>query len=66
MILTLLYVFILQTSHIKNNQLNGEIQFSKALHMFRENIYKEANTLKDKNQSKEYLQFSTLEVCSTN
>ncbi|XP_076637977.1 zinc finger FYVE-type containing 26 spastizin [Colletes latitarsis] len=52
---------IIEKSRIKDSQLNGEMQFSKALHAFRENIYKQTNTLKDKNQSKENAQFSTLE-----
>ncbi|KAF3429244.1 hypothetical protein E2986_00734 [Frieseomelitta varia] len=46
---------------MKNTQLNGEVQFSKALHAFRENVYQQADTLKNENQSPENLQSSTLE-----
>ncbi|XP_029052519.1 uncharacterized protein LOC114880560 isoform X2 [Osmia bicornis bicornis] len=52
---------IIETSNIKNTQLNGEVEFSKALHMFKKNLYKQDNTLNDKNQSRENLQSSTLE-----
>ncbi|XP_054011038.1 uncharacterized protein LOC128893821 [Hylaeus anthracinus] len=52
---------IIETAHIKNTQLHGEIQFSKALHMFKDNVYKQANILEDKNESRENLQSSALE-----
>ncbi|XP_031833615.2 zinc finger FYVE-type containing 26 spastizin [Nomia melanderi] len=52
---------IIEASDMKNNNLNGELQFSKALYMFRENIYKQGNTLQDKNEFKKNLQPSTLE-----
>ncbi|OAD56884.1 Zinc finger FYVE domain-containing protein 26 like protein [Eufriesea mexicana] len=42
-------------------ELNGEVQFSKGLHAFRKNIYKQTNTLKNQNQPSENLQSSTLE-----
>lgn len=51
---------------MKNTHLNGEVQFSKALQTFRENIYKQAKTLKNKNMSPKNLQSSTLEVCYKN
>lgn len=51
---------------MKNTQLNGEVQFSKALHTFRENVYQQADTLKNENQSPENLQPSTLEVYCNN
>ncbi|XP_015433270.1 PREDICTED: uncharacterized protein LOC107189289 [Dufourea novaeangliae] len=52
---------IIEASDMENTELNGELEFSKALYVFRENIYKETNTLKDRNRSKENLQFSALE-----
>ncbi|XP_076659551.1 zinc finger FYVE-type containing 26 spastizin [Halictus rubicundus] len=52
---------IIEASDMKNTQLCGELQFSKALCMFRENICKQANSLQDKNPSNENLQSSTFE-----
>ncbi|XP_076765550.1 zinc finger FYVE-type containing 26 spastizin [Xylocopa sonorina] len=51
---------ILEAFDMKNTQLNGEVQFSKALHIFRKNISKYANTLKSENESAENIQSSTL------
>lgn len=51
---------------MKNTYLNGEVQFSKALHIFRENMYKQTKALKNKNISPKNLQSSTLEVCYKN
>ncbi|XP_078034373.1 zinc finger FYVE-type containing 26 spastizin isoform X2 [Augochlora pura] len=52
---------IIETSDLKNTELNGELQFSKALCMFRENICKQTNTLQDKDLSTQNLQSATLE-----
>ncbi|XP_076283793.1 zinc finger FYVE-type containing 26 spastizin [Lasioglossum baleicum] len=52
---------IIEASDMKNTQLSGELQFSKALCMFRENVCKQANSLQDKDSFKENLQSSTLE-----
>lgn len=51
---------------MKNTQLTGEVQFSKALRTLRENVCKQANTLKNNDQSPENSQFSTLEVHGNN
>lgn len=51
---------------MKNTYLNGEVQFSKALHTFKENMYKQTKALKNKNISPKNLQSSTLEVCYKN
>ncbi|CAK9808723.1 Zinc finger FYVE domain-containing protein 26 [Anthophora plagiata] len=52
---------IIETFDMKNSQLNGEMQFSKALHMFKKDIYEQINILKDKDQSSVNLHSSTLE-----
>ncbi|CAD1469498.1 unnamed protein product, partial [Heterotrigona itama] len=52
---------IIEMYNMKNTQLNGELQFSKALRAFRENVYQQADTFKNENQFPENLQSSTLE-----
>nr|XP_012139168.1 PREDICTED: uncharacterized protein LOC100875153 isoform X2 [Megachile rotundata] len=52
---------IIETSDIKGTQLNGEVEFSKALHTFKRNLNKEDHTLNDKTHSTETLQPSMLE-----
>ncbi|KOC64689.1 Zinc finger FYVE domain-containing protein 26 [Habropoda laboriosa] len=52
---------IIEVFDMKNSQLNGEVQFSKALHIFKKNIYKQTNMVKDNNQSSKNLHSSTLE-----
>ncbi|XP_076234454.1 zinc finger FYVE-type containing 26 spastizin [Calliopsis andreniformis] len=52
---------IIQTFGMKNTQLNAEMQFSKALYVFKEDTHKDVNVLRDQNQFTDNLRSPTLE-----